>query len=169
MEILLFFFTAFVGDLGEVHLFDPISLHIRYCEFQASLNPTLRHTLNINNLAVSDISGKSSDAIKDSLEISPRGCIVDNFETTSFDDYVSKNNINRVDYIKMDIEGSEVAALQGSSMIIRDFKPRLAISAYHKPDDLWIIPEIIRKINPKYKLFFGHHSPTMWESVYYAV
>ena len=83
-------FTAFVGDSGEVHLFDPIPLHIRYCEFQASLNPTLRHSLHINNLAVSDISGKSSGAIKDSKEISPGGCIVNNFETTSLDDYVSK-------------------------------------------------------------------------------
>jgi hypothetical protein len=69
----------------------------------------------------------------------------------------------------MDIEGSEVAALQGASMIVRDFKPRLAISAYHRPDDLWTIPEIIRKTNPKYKIFFGHHSPMQWESVYYAV
>jgi FkbM family methyltransferase len=161
-------FAALVGNSGEIHMFDPVPLHIRYCDFQAALNPTLSHTLYINNLAVSDVSNNFSGLKQDAKEITPGGCFVDNFETTSIDDYVSKKNVKRIDYIKMDIEGSEVAALRGSSMILREFKPRLAVSTYHKPDDLWKIPEIIKKLNPKYKIYFGHHSPMNWESVYYA-
>jgi FkbM family methyltransferase len=83
-------FAALVGNSGEVHLFDPIPIHNRYCEFQANLNPALNHVLHINNLAVSNISGKSSGAIKDSTGISPGGLVVDSFETTSLDDYVLK-------------------------------------------------------------------------------
>jgi hypothetical protein len=69
----------------------------------------------------------------------------------------------------MDIEGAEMSALEGASQVIREFKPRLAISAYHKPEDLWEIPQKLKAQNGNYRLFFGHHSPITWESVYYAV
>ena len=161
-------FASLVGKSGEVHLFDPVPLHNRYCHFNAALNPTLSHTLHINNLAVSNISREFLGETQDATTISPGGCAVDNFKTISLDDYVSKNNIQHVDYIKMDIEKSEVPALRGASAVLRKFKPRLAISSYHKPDDLWRIPALILKLNPKYKIYFGHHSPIEWESVYYA-
>lgn len=161
-------FAALVGSAGAIHLFDPVPLHTRYCRYQAVLNPPLSQLLHINNFAVSDTSSKKTGAVQDTARISPGGCKVDAFETTSLDDYVSKQDVRRIDYIKMDIEGAEVAALKGASGIIARYKPRLAISAYHKPDDLWEIPELIRKINPEYKLYFGHHSPINWESVYYA-
>jgi len=161
-------FASLVGKSGEVHLFDPVPLHNRYCHLNAALNPRLNHTLHINDLAVSNISREFTGETQDVVKISPSGCMVDNFKTTSLDDYVSKNNIRRVDYIKMDIEKSEVPALRGASVILRKFKPRLAISAYHKPDDLWKIPALILKVNPKYKIYFGHHSPMGSESVYYA-
>ena len=68
----------------------------------------------------------------------------------------------------MDIEGSEMAALRGADDVIKDQKPKLAISAYHKPADLWEIPHKIKEQYSHYKLYFGHHSPIRWESVYYA-
>jgi FkbM family methyltransferase len=162
-------FAALVGTSGEVHTFDPVPLHSRFCHLHAELNPMLRHTFHINTLAVGSTLKRGSGVVKDTLKISPGGCNVDNFETTSLDDYVSKNQLQRVDYIKMDIEGFEVSALQGAEKILRDLKPRLAICTYHKTQDLWEIPALIKKINSKYKLYFGHHSPRKWESVYYAI
>ncbi len=53
------------------------------------------------------------------------------------DDYITE----RVTFIKMDIEGSEANALRGAEKIIRTYKPKLAISVYHKKDDLWTIPK----------------------------
>ena len=69
----------------------------------------------------------------------------------------------------MDIEGAEMSAINGASGIIQEFKPRLTISAYHKPDDFWEIPIKLKELNPNYKLCFGHHSPLEWESVFYAI
>lgn len=61
-----------------------------------------------------------------------------------------------------------MAALEGASRLLRDLKPRLAISTYHKPEDLWEIPHKLKEKNGSYRLFFGHHSPVNWESVDYA-
>ena len=157
-----------VGINGEVHLFDPVPLHIRYCELQASLNPELSHILKPNMLAVGDVSKEVIGLLNDSPSISPGGLSVDSYSTTSLDDYVLSKEISQVDMIKMDIEGSEMAALEGASQIIREFKPRLAISAYHKPEDIWEIPYKLKEKNINYKIFFDHHSPIQWESVYYA-
>ncbi|MBF0582698.1 MAG: FkbM family methyltransferase [Magnetococcales bacterium] len=161
--------AGLVGTQGEVHSFDPVPIHARYCQLQASLNPTISHVLKINVLAVGDVSRDVAGLKRDSDSISPGGMAVDSFSMTSLDDYVSNRNLSRVNVIKMDIEGAEVAALEGASEVIKKFKPRLAISAYHKHQDFWEIPYKIKEKHSDYKLFFGHHSPVWWESVFYAV
>ncbi|MBO5118814.1 hypothetical protein J6B78_02715, partial [Methanocorpusculum sp.] len=64
-------------------------------------------------------------------------------------------------------------ALKGARNHILAEKPKLAICVYHKPDDLWEIPEYILSLNPKYKLYlrqymFGN-GENPWETVLYAV
>jgi len=161
-------FAGLVAMQGEVHLFEPIPLHARYCRLQASLNPSLAHVLHVNELAVSSRTYVTSGDRSDSDRIAPGGLAIDSFASTSLDDYAS-SKLSRVDFIKMDIEGAEMDAIDGAAKIIRELKPRLAISAYHKPDDLWEIPIKLKSLNPSYKLYFGHHSPVRWESVFYAV
>lgn len=161
-------FAGLVGDSGQVHLFDPVPLHNRYCGLQEALNPALKGVLKANELAVGEASSESEGKIKDINSISPGGLAVDNFKTTSIDDYVDKHRLPRVDYIKMDIEGFETDALNGAAGTIRKFKPKLAISAYHRDYDLWKLPALILKLNPEYRIYFGHHSPKSWEAVYYA-
>ncbi len=53
-----------------------------------------------------------------------------------------------VTFIKMDIEGSELAALRGAERIIRQQRPKLAICVYHKPEDMWEIPNFILNCRP---------------------
>lgn len=55
-------------------------------------------------------------------------------------------------YIKMNIEGSEIPALEGSAYTIQTYKPRLAIMGYHKTSDLWEVPLLIKKYNADYKI-----------------
>ncbi len=76
----------------------------------------------------------------------------------------------RITFIKMDIEGAEKPALEGAGNIIRDQKPKLAISVYHKKEDIWEIPDYILKLRDDYKLFFRHYC--YWangETVMYAI
>lgn len=74
-----------------------------------------------------------------------------------------------VTFIKMDIEGAELEALKGSREIIKKYRPRLAISAYHKKEDLFELPSYIKELVPEYKLYFRHYSNASVETVLYAV
>lgn len=72
-------------------------------------------------------------------------------------------------FIKMDIEGAEAAALRGAAYTIQEYKPKLAIAIYHKPEDILEIPTLILEYNPQYKFFLRHYSPFSAETCLYAV
>ena len=60
--------------------------------------------------------------------------------TETIDALVARAAVDRVDFIKLDIEGAELNALRGAQETLRRFRPRLAIAAYHKLDDLSVAP-----------------------------
>ncbi len=74
-----------------------------------------------------------------------------------------------VTYIKMDIEGAEGKALIGAKKTIKKFSPKLAISIYHKPEDIIELPLLIKSINPNYKFYLRHYGLGKSETVLYAV
>lgn len=75
-----------------------------------------------------------------------------------------------VSILKMDIEGAEKDALIGAENIIRQHKPRIVISAYHKLDDVVELPLLIKDLNPKYSEFYlRHHTCGIWDTVLYAI
>ncbi|QHI72056.1 FkbM family methyltransferase [Aminipila terrae] len=74
-----------------------------------------------------------------------------------------------ISFIKMDVEGAELEALEGAKNTIQQFKPKLAICVYHKVEHHWEIPLYIKNLNPKYKIFMRHHNLMGIETVCYAV
>lgn len=74
-----------------------------------------------------------------------------------------------VTFIKMDIEGSEYNALLGAKNTIIQYKPKLAISVYHKPEDIIEIPKLLLEYNPEYKFWLRHYSMTWFDSILYAI
>ena len=75
-------------------------------------------------------------------------------EMLTFDSWMKKNNIQQVDFIKMDIEGAEVDAFRGAGEMIKKFKPKLAIAIYHEYDNAIKIKNMIEKYRPDYKIRF---------------
>ena len=69
----------------------------------------------------------------------------------------------------MDIEGSELEALKGAAETIKKWRPKLAISIYHKYEDIIEIPEYILSIVPDYSFYIRHYSSDIWETVLYAI
>ena len=74
-----------------------------------------------------------------------------------------------ITYIKMDIEGAELKALKGAKGLIIKNKPKLAISIYHKVEDIWAIPLYIKSIEPSYKIYLRHHTFLDQDTVCYAI
>jgi FkbM family methyltransferase len=74
-----------------------------------------------------------------------------------------------VTYIKMDVEGVELKALNGAEQTIRTCRPILGISIYHKKSDLIDIPVRIRSLVPEYRFYFRVHKKLAIDAVLYAV
>jgi FkbM family methyltransferase len=68
------------------------------------------------------------------------------------DEIVEELKLDRVDFIKMDIEGSEREALQGARNTLARFKPRMAICTYHIGDDTTVVPLVVKASNPGYQI-----------------
>jgi FkbM family methyltransferase len=74
----------------------------------------------------------------------------------------------KVTFIKMDIEGAELKALQGAKKTIQKYHPKLAICVYHKPEDIVEIPKLISSFDSTYNFFIRHHENNFYETVLYA-
>ncbi|CAK7052170.1 MAG: hypothetical protein DELT_01092 [Desulfovibrio sp.] len=68
-------------------------------------------------------------------------------------DEMAKQWERPVSFIKMDIEGAELAALQGAVETIHRDRPKLAISLYHKPEDLFELPFFLKEHCTDYSFF----------------
>lgn len=94
------------------------------------------------------------------------GTAVTSISTTSIDCVV---NDEHVTFIKLDVEGAELRALQGARNTIIRNHPRLAISIYHKPEDIFEIPEYILSLHSDYKLYIRHYQFSDCETILYAI
>ncbi len=73
------------------------------------------------------------------------------------------------DFIKLDIEGAELAALNGMAKLVANNAPRLAICAYHKPQDMWEIPQKMLELTSNAPLYLRQHLINGWETVFYSI
>jgi FkbM family methyltransferase len=74
---------------------------------------------------------------------------------TTVDKVVAELKLERVDYIKMDIEGAETRALAGSRETIAKFHPRLSIATEHSPEDGVKIPTTVLGLWAGYHMVCG--------------
>lgn len=84
----------------------------------------------------------------------------ESIKTETIDNFVSSNNINKVDFIKADIEGQECEMLEGAQETLKYFHPKLAICKYHKLNDDKNIKKLILSANPNYII------ESNWKKVY---
>lgn len=108
-------------------------------------------------------SGRSS-----SLVWQPEDCSQIDCQLVALDEFAKENDIKKVDFIKMDIEGAEEEALIGCTELIKANKPKLSICVYHKPEHLYKLILWINSLNLGYKFWLGHHRENVWSTVLYA-
>ena len=68
----------------------------------------------------------------------------------------------RITMIKADIEGFEQQAIKGAVNHIKNDHPKLLISVYHKNEDLWKIPKMIKEIDPTYQFYLRYHGGNVY-------
>ena len=159
-------FCKWISDknYSKIYAMEPDSLMFEIMK-EHMLLKKVKNVVPVNGGAYS-FSGTlrfSEDSLTGSSRISEDG--EKEIKVISIDDMVGSDNVT---FIKMDIEGAEMEALEGAQKTIERCKPKLAISIYHKEDDLWEIPYYILKKYPWYKIYIRHYALTTNETVMYA-
>lgn len=129
------------------------------------LPPVIRERITLHQAAVSDAPGelRFMSTGDTAARIGPGDLMV---SSLALDDVLA--TAPAPTYIKMDIEGAELAALSGARGMLAKYAPALAICAYHTPAHLWQIPLLIHQIRPDYQFFLRPYAE-VWELVCYAI
>jgi FkbM family methyltransferase len=163
------YFADAVGEKGKVFSFEFIPSNIKVLEKNLALNPELKDRVEVIEKAVWDESGISlfydDNGPASRVGFTPQNARKDNVSTLTIDDL----NLERANFIKMDIEGAEPQALRGAQKTLEKFKPKLAIAIYHSLDDFVEIPRFLDSLGLGYKFYLGHYTIHLEETILYAV
>jgi FkbM family methyltransferase len=88
--------------------------------------------------------------------------------TRCMDDLVAERGLDRVDFIKLDIEGAGLQALRGAERALRRFRPAIAVCLYHRLDDFVTIPAYLRELALGYEFHLDHFWVHEAETVLFA-
>lgn len=151
------YFSRKVGTNGKVFAFEIVPQSASFAEQNMKINSCENVTIvpyalsdKIGSIAINihKYAASASSIINDhdsnnieSIEI----------QTVTLDEWCGKITPN---FIKADIEGSEMAMLQGGANTISHHAPTCAICLYHKRDDFWQIPQKLQELCPDYKFWF---------------
>lgn len=159
-------FVEWCGDnYGAVYAFEANPAMTKNCEEQLE-QIVNRNALFFYKLALwdkkdticFDNSGSKWDA-----HVSDNGILTVNAD--SIDNLLAGR---RVTFMKFDIEGSEMKALQGARNCILNNRPRMAISVYHNDKDLEDIMEYLIGLNIDYNFALRHYHSDAIETILYV-
>jgi FkbM family methyltransferase len=166
------YFASKVGQTGKVFTYEFIPSNLKLFKQNIALNPQFSSVINIIENPVWEHDGldtyfsANGPASRVSFEdFDDREGMV---KTKTIDTLVKEQNLSKVDFIKMDIEGSELPALKGARDTINKHRPDLAIAIYHSMDDFVNIPLYIESLNLGYKFYLGHYTLHTEETVIFA-
>jgi FkbM family methyltransferase len=161
-------FAHEVGEGGRVYTFDPIQRHCRIMQEALQMNRRLAPRVRIFDTGLSDVSTPRRPNEEKAETINPGARLDGDLPTCTIDELVAGGDIERIDFIKLDVEGSELSTLRGATQSIRKWKPKLAISLYHRPEDFFAIPLWLADLDCGYRFHLDHYSIHTEETVLYG-
>ena len=157
-------------ETGQVFCFEFDSDNLVSINGNLDLNPGMKSRIHVMPFALWDRSGEAVgvDGEGPSTRITAQtdGRSV---QSMAIDDLITRGMVDRIDFIKLDIEGAELRALKGAEMVLRKYRPRLAISVYHQEKDMWEIPMWIHGLGLDYRLYLDHFTTHLEETVLFAI
>lgn len=166
------YFASKADEMGRIFSFEFLPENLKVLKQNLHLNPALSRRISI----IKKPLWSSSDKDLYILAKGPGSRVVENsndpaakhIKTTSVDSFMRHENLPRMDFIKMDIEGSELEALKGAEKTINQHKPKLAIAIYHRLEDFWEIPQWIDSLDLGYAFRLRHFTTYNEETVLFA-
>jgi FkbM family methyltransferase len=159
----------FARHASQVFCFECIPSNIKIIGENLGMNPALSGRIHVIQKA---LCGQAQGRLmfKDTGPGSRPNADVGEVEveTETLDHFVSANSLERVSFIKMDIEGSEPDALAGAEQTIRKHRPQLAISIYHDLEHFASIPRWIAELNLGYRMYLDHFTIHEEETILFA-
>jgi FkbM family methyltransferase len=166
------YFAHKVGDRGRVYSYEFLPDNIKVYHRNLALNPELApriellpHPLWSSGGAELFVSQCGPGTSVSPERRTPEDAAV---RTMAIDELMARPDVTRIDFIKMDIEGAEQAALAGAQEVLRAFRPRLAITVYHSLFDFWEIPRQIDAWGLGYQFYLRHFTTHAEETVLFA-
>jgi len=158
-------FAEAVGPKGMVYGFEPIPSMYESARQSLSLHENYRLFCQGLGLKKEKLHFEYAH---DSSRVSNAGANTIECEIINIDNVVEEQRLERLDCIKLDIEGSELDALKGAAKTIEKFRPKLIICLYHKPEDIIDIPTYIKSLVPEYELYVSHSSFYFMDTILHA-
>jgi FkbM family methyltransferase len=158
-------FSNSVGEEGVVYALDPVADHLEILDYNVKQFPLKNVKIMPFGVADKNVFAKPivlnqyAPGFRSGNQTLPMRAI---------DYLVSAGEIPKLDFIKLDVEGAEMETLRGALQSIGRFKPKLAISLYHKPNDLFDIILFIKEKFPFYQCFVDHYTIHAEETVLYC-
>lgn len=156
-------FSARAAAVGcKVYAFEPQPPVQEYLNMTKEL---YNEQIEIVQYALADYEGDTEFTVCDA-GYGVSGMVIDRegmkikVPVTTIDAFVQNNHLEKVDFIKADIEGAERLMLQGAVETMKKYAPKLSICTYHLHDDILVLTDIIREANPNYKICYN------WEKLY---
>jgi FkbM family methyltransferase len=159
-------FSKLVGKTGKVFAFEPMK---RSYDDLVALNIPRTECVCLGlHSSKDELSFWEDFAEGAGSTILPNGTTT--IKVTALDDFVEENNIPRIDFIKLDIEGVEMDAIKGMERTIARFKPHLTISIYHNQgfDAIDVPIRLVSMLGDGYRYKITHHSSAWFETIIHA-
>ena len=144
-------YTKLCPNINKIYAFEPDTRNFKklskYCEELVDIET------NLYNCAVCDCDKVLEFSCSGNRNSS--GASNGSFQhKTLFVDGKALDNIaESVDFIKFDVEGLEYDALMGCKRLISKCQPDLLVSMYHKSEDMYQLPILVKELNPSYMLY----------------
>ena len=164
-------FSSKAGKQGKIFTFEFFEDNLNVLKENLYHNKKLAENISLIEQPVYNKSNEIlylNHACADITTLTENKNNLQQYKTISIDDFVKDNKIEKIDFIKMDIEGCELKALQGAINTLKKYKPTLAIAAYHKYEDYYEIPKFLNELNTGYKFYFANYTLGFSDTVIYA-
>lgn len=166
------FISSTIGKDGKVFAFEPLPIHVNVIDLNIRQN-NLLNRVEVVPAGIGEVTNGINRIDERLRNVTSPGFSLLGREgqvpTISIDDFAHRKELKKLDFIKLDIEGFELQALKGAEKIIDRYRPKLAISLYHKPSDFFDIPIFLKAKFPFYQLYLDHYTIFSEETVLYAI